>query len=351
MEVLIFIVAVSALKYGIAWGGATCNPEPGDFELALAPRQELHFAPYFCKNETTSSTKSFSPWTVLFFNPLNSALRAVLCVADVDAFPAISLFAAFMFYGAMMILTYGIAAPAGIFSPGFAVGAIMGRLIGVLVSMIFTARTDVSIQSYAFLGSVAATGGITRDISVAVIALEATGGFQASFAAAIVVLVSKLVSDALFGKGIYDLQIVLKGIPFLPERIPYPQAYRRIRVGIISSNHLIGVRRRTLVKKLIEVLTSYDYHAFPVFRKVKASYYAQDTTARIYASELNKNALPHPADPQSSENAATKTEGDQDLQKSNKDIEDTSHLERMLNYNLFFILLKVREKTQTRHRI
>lgn len=284
-EVLLFVVVTAVLKFGISWAGRSCEQFPKDFNASLAPRQELDFAPYFCKMTGADDENSFSPWATLFFNPMDGAVRAVLYVTKIDAFSAPVLFAAFVFYGVMMILSYGLAVPSGIFFPGFVVGAIMGRLVGVLVSLIFPGRDDIVVEGYAFLGSVATIGGITRDISVAVIALEATGGFQASYAAALVVLIGKLVGDRLFSKGIYDLLINLKGIPYLDEKIPHRRKYDSVLVGDISSNNLVGLRRRTKVKEVLELLTKYRHHAFPVFEKVKGAYCDQNTSGVIRPSD------------------------------------------------------------------
>lgn len=209
----------------------------------------------------------YSPWASVIYNPTDSVARGLLFTSGRELFPMSAIGVSLVYYFVFIVWTYGIAVPSGIFFPGFLLGGAYGRLTGIVVQTIFAERTDISITGYAFVGAVSALAGITRTISVAVIAFEATGGNSSSFAAVLVALIAKLVSDFLYKKGIYDLHITLKGIPFLSAQVPNVEAYAKLRVGQLMETNVIGVRRLSRVAGLLRMLSTNDHNAFPVFVK------------------------------------------------------------------------------------
>lgn len=212
----------------------------------------------------------FSPWAAVLYNPSDSVVRGLLFHSGKNVFFAAPVAAALVFNFIFIIWTYGIAIPAGVFFPGFVLGGVYGRLFGIAVQAIFPARTDVSLTGYTFIGSVSALAGITRTISVAVIALEATGGDSAMFATMLVALVAKLSGDFLFKQGIYDLHIDLKGMPYLSNIVPFLEKYSKVSVSDVMESSVMAVRRRTRISSLINLLESNEHHGFPVFFKVAA---------------------------------------------------------------------------------
>jgi len=92
----------------------------------------------------------------------------------------------------MTIFTFGIRVPAGIFVPSLAVGALIGRIVGILMQLWQESHPDLWIFSscnpdvqcvtpgvYAFIGAAAALGGVTRmTVSTTVIMFELTGSLS-----------------------------------------------------------------------------------------------------------------------------------------------------------------------------
>lgn len=210
----------------------------------------------------------FSPWAVVLYNPSDTIIRGLLFHSGSNAYVPTPVAVALVFNFVFIIWTYGIAVPSGVFFPGFVLGGIYGRLIGIAVQAIFPARNDISLQSYAFIGSVSALAGITRTISVAVIALEATGGGSAMFATVLVAIIAKLVADFIYDRGIYDLHIGLKGMPYLANAVPSLEKYSQVRVAEVMESSIMAVRRRSQISNLLNLLKSNRHHAFPVFYKV-----------------------------------------------------------------------------------
>lgn len=240
---------------------------------------ELDFSRWACPPGRVNS------WAALLYSPADVVARTLLYAPGVATLDAAPLAAAAVFFGAFAIVTYGLAIPSGIFFPGVVIGAAAGRLLGVGVAAVWTARpagTPVVVEAYALVGVVAVLAGITRTVSVAIIVLEATGAFTASYAAAVAALIAKAVSDALVADGIYDTHIKLKGMPWLPATPPRPHMYERVLVNDLMVRRVVGVRRRVPVGDLVALLRRSTHNAFPVFLKLAAP--ATDAAAAAAAT-------------------------------------------------------------------
>lgn len=133
--------------------------------------------------------------------------------------------------------TFGMMVPAGIFLPTIAIGASLGRAVGLLTQglqrtfpdwLIFAACPPeptvrcVSPGFYSVIGAAAMLSGVTRmTISLVVILFELTGALSHVLPIMISVMCAKFVADA-FGKdGIYAAWIAMRNYPWLS-----PQEHR-----------------------------------------------------------------------------------------------------------------------------
>ncbi|KAI7892094.1 chloride channel [Mucor mucedo] len=139
----------------------------------------------------------------------------------------------------LTMITFGCAVPGGIFLPSLIIGAITGRIIGLIMQYLtltypgawpFTAcELDLATRGecvipgvYAIVGAAAGLAGVTRTtISLVVIMFELTYSLTYALPIMISVMVAKWVADAMFVEGIYDLLIDLKGYPYLESRREY----------------------------------------------------------------------------------------------------------------------------------
>ncbi|CAN8073888.1 unnamed protein product [Agarophyton chilense] len=265
-----FLAAATAfLRIVIPYIANDCQPSNNIIENALSISQIGDFSRFHCEEG------QYSPWAAAIYNPADSVVRSLLYVTGSEKFSAAALAVALLYYFIFIIWTYGAAVPAGVFFPGFLLGSVYGRLIGMAMQAIFPSRTDISLGGFAFVGAVSALAGITRTISVSVIALEAVGGYTGAFTAVFVSVIAKLTGDFLYKQGIYDLHIGLKGIPYLSTEIPQLESYVRLRVSDVMESKVIGVRRLSRISALVRMLGSNEHHSFPVFlklnRKMQAS--------------------------------------------------------------------------------
>jgi len=149
------------------------------------------------------------------------------------------------------------------------IGACLGRFVGGLLKAIdaggFLFPADIDPGVYSMVGAAAVLGGISRmTISLVVMMLELTGGTDYVVAFMLAVLSAKFVGDA-FNEGIYDLQIILKGYPFLHESVgkSVTECCRdamEVHLAVVDQSGQLGVA--ALRSRLLGNATS--FRGFPV---------------------------------------------------------------------------------------
>lgn len=176
-------------------------------------------------------------------------------------------------------LTFGLQIPAGILLPSMTIGALYGRVIGLIVEVwqrehpkwiVFSScEPDVACitpGTYAIVGAASALAGATRmTVSIVVIMFELTGALTYVLPIMIAVMIAKWVGDALGKKGIYEAWISFNAYPFLDNRddrpipdVPVSQIMTRYEdlVCIPASGNTID--------SLHDLLRSYHFRGFPV---------------------------------------------------------------------------------------
>lgn len=176
-----------------------------------------------------------------------------LCVdSSFSVGPIISVIGtALLIKASLTIITFGVVLPAGIFIPSLVIGACFGRIVGILLELfehhhpnvpIFdTCRADTSPcvvpGIYAMVGAAATLAGVTRTtVSLAVIMFELTGTLNYVAPVMLAVLVAKTVADSLEKRGIYELVIELKKLPYLSNKEEYLWGGRLVSEVVSSAS-------------------------------------------------------------------------------------------------------------------
>ncbi|KAF8909322.1 Cl-channel protein [Gymnopilus junonius] len=174
--------------------------------------------------------------------------------------------------------TFGMMVPAGIFLPTIAVGACLGRAMGLIMQSLYRAYPTawmflscppdpsvgcISPGFYAVIGASAMLGGVTR----MTISLVLTGALSHVLPIMICVMTSKWVGDAMGKDGIYSVWIAMRRYPWLP-----PVDYRdRGETGAHLMKPLSEVivieDAVTTVGNLKALLARHHYHGFPIIGK------------------------------------------------------------------------------------
>ncbi|KAJ3300244.1 hypothetical protein HK104_002806 [Borealophlyctis nickersoniae] len=178
----------------------------------------------------------------------------------------------------LTIFTFGTRIPAGIFIPSMAVGACVGRALGIAMQLWQESFPDLWLFSscpssgqcvtpgtYAMVGSAAALGGVTRmTVSLTVIMFELTGALSYVLPIMITVMVSKWVGDAFGKESIYDALIHLNGYPFLDNKEAY--TYNTVASAVMTKFEDLDVITATghNVDTLDELLQNTDCKGYPI---------------------------------------------------------------------------------------
>ncbi|KAI4330085.1 hypothetical protein MLD38_028393 [Melastoma candidum] len=194
----------------------------------------------------------------LFLNTNDDAIRNLLSTSTTNEFRITSLFIFFCAVFSLGIITYGIAIPSGLFIPVILAGSCYGRLVGTLLESL--SRLDSGL--FALLGAAAFLGGTMRmTVSLCVILLELTNDLLLLPLVMIVLLISKTVADN-FNRGVYDMIVKIKGLPFLEA---YAETYmRHLVAGDVVTGPLIMFSGIEKVGTIIHALQTTSHNGFPV---------------------------------------------------------------------------------------
>jgi chloride channel 3/4/5 len=176
-------------------------------------------------------------------------------------------------------VTFGLRIPAGIILPSMAIGALYGRVVGVLMQFLQQAhpnwlfflncepdRECVTPGTYAIVGAASALGGVTRmTVSIVVIMFELTGALTYVLPIMIAVMMSKWIGDAFGKRGIYESWIRFNEYPFLDNRDDrqppdIPAAQVMTKIDELATISAVG---HTL-QSLQEFLDQNQFRGFPI---------------------------------------------------------------------------------------
>ncbi|XP_021378243.1 H(+)/Cl(-) exchange transporter 3-like isoform X6 [Mizuhopecten yessoensis] len=239
---------------------------------------------------------------------------------------------ALIFKGIITIFTFGIKIPAGLFIPSMAVGAIVGRIVGIGVEQLVVRYHNnpffhnmcvsdnfctITPGLYAMVGAAAVLGGVTRmTVSLVVIMFELTGGLQYIVPLMAAVLTSKWVGDSLGREGIYDAHIHLNGYPYLDSKEefthttiaadvmrPRPKSsegdsgYWRYGIAVRNDPPLCVITQDTMtLEELESTLKTSDHNGFPVVVSRESQYLVgfvlrRDVNLAIENSRKNQEGI------------------------------------------------------------
>ncbi|KAI7694908.1 H(+)/Cl(-) exchange transporter 3 [Sarcoptes scabiei] len=225
-----------------------------------------------------------TPLCDYYRNYTNVNQRAQIAQAGPGVYTSIAqLFAALIFKLIITIFTFGIKVPAGLFIPSLAMGAIIGRIVGIAMEQIAynyprwwffqgacstIGESCLSPGLYSVVGAAAVLGGVTRmTVSLVVIMFELTGNVNFIVPLMAAIMTAKWVGDALGKQGVYDAHISLNGYPFLDnkEEFPYTTTAMNAMSPKLDESALSVLTQDSMtVKEIIKILRTTKHTGFPV---------------------------------------------------------------------------------------
>ncbi|ERL84881.1 hypothetical protein D910_02304 [Dendroctonus ponderosae] len=181
----------------------------------------------------------------------------------------------------MTIFTFGMKVPCGLFIPSLCLGAIVGRIVGILMEQLaynypknwfFSGECSsgedcITPGLYAMVGAAAVLGGVTRmTVSLVVIMFELTGGVRYIVPLMAAAMASKWVGDALGRQGIYDAHIALNGYPFLDSKDEFQHTSLAADVMQPKRNETLSVitQDSLTVDDIEALLKDTEHNGYPV---------------------------------------------------------------------------------------
>lgn len=242
----------SCCSYGLPWL-AKCQKCPTNSKGSCPSIGESgNYKSFQCESGYYNDLAS------LFLNTNDDAIRNLFSTGTDKEYHIYTLFIFFAAVYFLGVITYGIAIPSGLFIPVILAGATYGRLVGRL----FDSVTELDMGLFALLGAASFLGGTMRmTVSLCVILLELTNDLLLLPLVMLVLLVSKTVADS-FNKGVYDLIVKLKGLPYLEAHAePY---MRQLFARDVVSGPLITFSGVEKVGNILHALRTTGHNGFPV---------------------------------------------------------------------------------------
>lgn len=308
IEVVLISLLTSAVMYGLPWVGAyfefACRPESvATNSSTLSYKYDTY--PFYCPL-TQSGEKQYNDMATIFLSSRENSILSL--VENPHAFSIYSLVTIAVSFFMLMVISFGVAVPAGIFMPTIVVGCTFGALFGRCAKYIsclvafdvcianrpfepsdhghggmriddpeyaqYLTNTISHAGPYALLGAVGLLGGIQRSsVSLVVIIVEGTGKIDYLLPIIFTTVCAKWVGDHL-NDGIYHTAMHIKKIPFL-ENEP-TRALKHKSARDIMCRDPICVKTEMKVRDVRQLLQTPGQrcNGFPVVKEVVVGHHA-----------------------------------------------------------------------------
>jgi H+/Cl- antiporter ClcA len=181
---------------------------------------------------------------------------------SLDHWTAPSLFLNLAFFaiikGLGTSLSISLPVPAGVLTPVFAIGAVIGRFYGELLRIMMPSYGIVP-GTYAIVGAASLSAGVTHTLSITIIVFELTGQLHHMLPVLVAVLISYSLASGL-ALSIYDLILRLKGLPYLPSISK--AAHGKLAENLLKRNFGY-ITHATSYGGIMDVLVAHPYSSFP----------------------------------------------------------------------------------------
>ncbi|GIL91065.1 hypothetical protein Vretimale_9495 [Volvox reticuliferus] len=262
LEGLAISVLTSTLSFVVPLM-VVCTACPAGSEGTCPRTDNLHsgnFVKFGCRD--LLGRGAYNDLATLFFNTQDDAIRNLFSSKTKREYTVSALLIFSVIFYFLATLTYGMFAPTGLFVPSILCGAAYGRLVGIFVADMHPGHY-IDEGTYALLGAASFLGGAMRlTVCTCVMLLELTNNLALLPLIMLVLLVAKAVGDGTGIKPVYEVQMSVKGLPFLQ---PQPEAFmRHISAKECCGRPPVTFSRVEKVRSLVETLRSNQHNGFPV---------------------------------------------------------------------------------------
>ncbi|XP_041376140.1 chloride channel protein C-like [Gigantopelta aegis] len=293
-------------------------------------RNPLHVEPavmkYTCNpgtswrvNETTYTNGTYNELASLLFGTLETSVKHLFSRDTQFQFGFPTLFTALPYFFFAVCWSSGTSISCGMLVPMLLIGALYGRIIGLVMVTAFGAHTEpgsfwgwMDPGAFALIGAASFFGGVSRlTMAVTVIMMELTNDIQVLLPVMVAVMVSKWVGD-FFTHPIFHAHLELKCIPFLETEPRVTIAKKSIQLELyaakdVMSTPVVTINRIAEVSLLADLLLSTTHGGFPVVKKDRNGedvFYALITRLELAVLLMNEDLFQQRGQEESIEAAA-----------------------------------------------
>ncbi|CAL1544815.1 unnamed protein product [Lymnaea stagnalis] len=235
---------------------------------------------YYLDGTTFVYNGTYNELSLLIFSSKDEAMKTLYLRNSHKMFNYGPLFASLAIYFVMVCWSAGTSVAAGILVPMLMIGALYGRIVGLIMVDIFGVHLDDDYLSwmdpgaFALIGSASFFGGVARLApAITVIMMELTNDLKVLLPVMTAVMVSKWVGD-FFTHPYFHALLELKCIPFLNQHPHVRIDSTNVKLDLFAAEDIMAFPVVSLnlvehVPKIAQILLDYQHNGFPVVRKNK----------------------------------------------------------------------------------
>ncbi|KAG5512239.1 hypothetical protein GH5_07725 [Leishmania sp. Ghana 2012 LV757] len=238
-------------------------------------------------NNTCAEPKTYSPLGTLNMASGKNTIRHLFSRKTAGEFPVTTLIVYFLVYFASACMTSGTSVSGGLVVPSLVLGAVFGRLFGLLMFKIGVttvagvprgyAAADAWMDPgvFALIGAGAFLAGTSRmSMAICVIMVELSAELHYLLPVMVAIVMSKTTADWLC-EPLYHQMLLMDSVPYLPPNMVKPE-FEQLTAADVMASEVVTLRMRERTEVVLAALRDSTHHAFPVVEAVPINDAAAD---------------------------------------------------------------------------
>lgn len=226
-------------------------------------------------NNTCAKPNTYSPLGTLNMASGKNTIRHLFSRQTAGEFTVINLVLYFFIYFGFAMLSSGMAVAGGLVVPSLVMGAVFGRLYGLLLFKMGANQVSGVPNSYAMsdawmdpgvfalIGAGAFLAGTSRmTMAICVIMVELSAELHYLLPVMVAIVMSKSTADWL-SEPLYHQMLLMDNVPYLPQNIVKPE-FEQLTAADVMACEVVTLRMRERTETVLAALRDSTHHAFPV---------------------------------------------------------------------------------------
>ncbi|KAI5689071.1 Voltage gated chloride channel [Leishmania braziliensis] len=238
-------------------------------------------------NNTCAKPKTYSPLGTLNMASGKNTIRHLFSRQTAEEFPIVTLIVYFLVYFASACIASGTSVSGGLVVPSLVLGAVFGRLFGLLLFKAGATKIPGVPRGYtaadawmdpgvfALIGAGAFLAGTSRmSMAICVIMVELSAELHYLLPVMVAIVMSKTTADWLC-EPLYHQMLFMDSVPYLPPNIVKPE-FEQLTAADVMASEVVMLRMRERTEVVLAALRDTTHHAFPIVEAVPIDDVAAD---------------------------------------------------------------------------